>query len=136
VGRRSTPWEKATDRDLLFEAREESLLGLGETLATSLVGLARRLVAKISAYTPTLFGSTDAWGDRKGESKLCAHKPNNTHLAGIPASNAPEHGLRQFTLGSEPNSLGNPGLAPPIGVVCPLLFGQVELPVDEGRPFL
>jgi hypothetical protein len=33
-----------------------------------------------SVPTPTLFGSTEVWGDRKGGSKTCGHKPNNTHL--------------------------------------------------------
>src|SRR4051812_30486133 len=49
-------------------------------LAATLVELATRIVDKITAYTPTLFGSTDACGGRKGRSKSCGHKPSNTHL--------------------------------------------------------
>jgi hypothetical protein len=51
--------ERAEDRrpgtrqqiEICFSSLKKRVFGLGETLATSLVGLARRLVAKISAYT-------------------------------------------------------------------------------------
>ena len=56
------------------------VFGLGETLATTLVGLATRIAAKICAYTYAFFWSIGAWDDRKGESKPCGHKPSNTHL--------------------------------------------------------
>ena len=57
------------------------VFGIEETLATTLVGLATRIAAKITAYTTlTLFGLTDVWGDRRGGSKPCGHEPNNTHL--------------------------------------------------------
>jgi hypothetical protein len=37
--------------EICFSSLKKRVFGLGETLATSLVGLATRIVAKISAYT-------------------------------------------------------------------------------------
>ncbi len=47
---------------------------LGETLATTLVGLATRIAAKIAAYTPTASTSTGFWAVLKGVSRSCGHE--------------------------------------------------------------
>jgi hypothetical protein len=46
----SAPWDEAAEIEVCFLSLKR-VFGLGETLATTLVGLATRIVAKISAYT-------------------------------------------------------------------------------------
>ena len=57
------------------------VFGVGETLATTLTGLATRIAAKICAYTPMPSTSTACWDALKGGSKNCGPEPDNTHLA-------------------------------------------------------
>jgi hypothetical protein len=53
------------------------IFGLGETLSTTLIGLATRIR---SAPTPMLFWSTGCWGVLKVTSRRRGHEPDNTHL--------------------------------------------------------
>ncbi len=52
---------------------------MGETLVTSLVGLATQIVAKICAYTPTPSWSIGAWTVLKAESRSCRLEPGNIY---------------------------------------------------------
>jgi hypothetical protein len=57
---------------------------LGETLATTLVGLITRIAAKICAYTYA-FLVNRAWRGRRDGSKTCGPEiPANTHLGLCP----------------------------------------------------
>jgi hypothetical protein len=47
------------------------VFGLGKTLAKTLVGLATRIAAKITAYTPTVSTSIASWVARKDGSRTC-----------------------------------------------------------------
>jgi hypothetical protein len=58
------------------------VFGLGWTLATTLVGLATRIAAKICA-TPTPFTSTGCWVALKDASRNCGRKPDNRHLGAL-----------------------------------------------------
>ena len=51
--------------------------GLGEALATTLVGLATRIAAKMTAYA---FLINRTLGRPQGRIKSCGHEPSNTHL--------------------------------------------------------
>ena len=53
---------------------------LGETLASTLVGLATRIAAKIAAYTYTRSWLTGTWIVLTAASRSCGHEPDNTHL--------------------------------------------------------
>jgi hypothetical protein len=55
------------------------VFGLGETLATTLVELAIRSAAKITAI-PTPSWSTGSWVVLRAGSKTCGLEPSNTHL--------------------------------------------------------
>jgi transposase len=55
------------------------IFGLGETLATTLVGLATRIAAKIAAYTYAFLISR-MMVVLKVVSRSCGHEPDNTHL--------------------------------------------------------
>jgi Transposase DDE domain len=56
------------------------VFGLGETLATTLVGLATRILRPRSALTPTPFWSTGSWDVLKVASRSCGHELDNRHL--------------------------------------------------------
>ena len=47
------------------------VFGIGETLASTLVGLATRIAAKITAFTHMPSWSTVVWGGHKGASRSC-----------------------------------------------------------------
>jgi hypothetical protein len=55
------------------------VFGVGETLATTLVGLATRIAAKMTAYTHA-FLVNRVLGRPQGKSRISGHKPDNTHL--------------------------------------------------------
>jgi hypothetical protein len=56
------------------------VFGLGETLATTLTGLATRIAAKICAYTYAFLINRMLGRRLKGTLRSCGHKPSNTHL--------------------------------------------------------
>jgi hypothetical protein len=56
------------------------IFGLEETLATTLVGLATRIAAKMTAYTYAFLSSTGCWVVLKAESRSYGHEPDNRHL--------------------------------------------------------
>ncbi len=58
----------------------KQVFGLGETLATTLVGLVTRIAAKICAYTSTRSWLTGSWIALKVASRSCARDPRNRHL--------------------------------------------------------
>jgi len=53
---------------------KKRVFGLGETLATTLVGVATRILRPRSVPTPTLFWSTGCWDDLKVTSRSCGHE--------------------------------------------------------------
>jgi hypothetical protein len=58
------------------------VFGLSETLASTLVGLATRIAAKIAAYTYAFALNRMFREVLKGASRSCGHDPDNTHLGG------------------------------------------------------
>ena len=50
------------------------VFGMGETLATTLVGLATRIAEKVTAYTYGLYITTGSSEGRRGSSRSCGHK--------------------------------------------------------------
>ncbi len=60
------------------------VFGLGETLATTLVGLARRIAAKICAYTYAFLVNRLLGRPLKAGSRSCGREPGNTHLDRLP----------------------------------------------------
>ena len=60
------------------------VFGVGETLATTLVGLATRIAAKICAPTLTPSWSTRGWVDFEVASRSYGHEPCNRLLEGQP----------------------------------------------------
>lgn len=54
------------------------VFGISQTLATTLVGLATRIMAKIAAYTYAFLVN------RKGGSRIWGLKTRNTHLEAAP----------------------------------------------------
>jgi Transposase DDE domain len=66
--------------EIALSSLKKRVFSLGETLATTLVGLATRIAAKIAAYTFTLFWSTGCWSALKVTSRSCGHDPDNRHL--------------------------------------------------------
>ena len=56
------------------------VFGVGETLATTLVGLATRIAAKIAAYTHTPSRSTGCWDALKAASRSCGHENLTTDI--------------------------------------------------------
>jgi hypothetical protein len=69
------------------------IFGLGETLTTTLTGLATRIAAKICAYTDA-FLINRRLGRPKGGSNIYGRKPSNTHLDGARARLAQEQRCR------------------------------------------
>ena len=53
---------------------------MGETLVTTLTGLATRIAARICAYTYAFYINRMCWDALKGRSKNCGSEPDNTHL--------------------------------------------------------
>jgi hypothetical protein len=58
------------------------VFGVGEALATTLIGLARRIAAKICAYTYAFYINR-CWVVLKGRSRSCGHEPGSTHLENV-----------------------------------------------------
>ncbi len=95
---RAAARSEATHREIALSSLKR-VFGLGETLATTLIGLASRIAAKICAYTPTLFWSTGRWGVLKVTSRSCGHEPDNRHLelkTGLPGIMSISHLIKSL----------------------------------------
>jgi len=59
------------------------VFGLGETLATTLIGLATRIAAKIAAYTYGFYVNRVLGRPQERIKELCGHEPDNRHLESV-----------------------------------------------------